>query len=386
MRMIEVKTTEDAGKFLLLPLMIYKSDSSWIRPLDNDIESVFDEKKNKFFRHGKCIRWILQNDKGESIGRVAAFINNKTASKNEQPTGGMGFFECIEDNKEAAFLLFDTCKEWLIQNGMEAMDGPVNFGERDSWWGLLVEGFTPPGYKMNYNPPYYKNYFEEYGFKVYFNQLCYSLDPMKRLEEKFYQRHKNISATGDYTAMYLKKNNLQKFAEDFRIIYNKAFAKHGGGKELESKQVQMFFAKMKPVIDEKIIWYVYYKNEPVACWINLPDINQIFKKFNGRFGWIEKLRFIVMLKMRVINRFAGLVFGIVPEHQGKGVDAFMIVEGAKIIQGQKLYFQYEMQWIGDFNPKMVAIAESLGTWRSRTLSTYRYLFDRKKEFKRHPIL
>jgi len=36
---------------------------------------------------------------------------------------------------------------------------------------------------------------------------------------------------------------------------------------------------------------------------------------------------------------------------------------------------------------MLNIAGSLGdVSRSRNLSTYRYLFDRNKEFKRHPIL
>jgi len=64
----------------------------------------------------------------------------------------------------------------------------------------------------------------------------------------------------------------------------------------------------------------------------------------------------------------------------------MIMEGAKIIQGQHLYDDFEMQWIGEFNPKMINVAESLGTYRSRLLTTYRYLFDRTKEFKRHPIL
>jgi hypothetical protein len=63
----------------------------------------------------------------------------------------MGFFECI-DKQEAAFLLFDTCKAWLEKAGMEAMDGPINFGENESYWGLLVEGFDNPSYGMNYHP------------------------------------------------------------------------------------------------------------------------------------------------------------------------------------------------------------------------------------------
>src|SRR6185503_4402005 len=230
--------------------------------------------------------------------------------------------------------------------GMEAMDGPINFGERDAWWGLIVHGFTPPLYKMNYNPPYYEKLFENFGFRTYFEQWCYSLTVANRVQEKFYKRHEEVARDPGFRSEHLRKNNLEKYAEDFRIIYNKAWVKHGAGKELEPKQVQKFFKKMKPVIDEKIIWYVYYKDEPVAAWVNLPDINQIFAKFNGRFGLPEKLRFLWMLRRRTSDKFVGLVFGVVPEHQGKGVDSYMIMEGANVIQGQHLYREYEMQWIG----------------------------------------
>jgi hypothetical protein len=160
MKIVEVTTPRHIQEFILLPVKLYKNEPNWIRPLDKDIESVFDVEKNKTFRHGKCIRWILQNDSGETIGRVAAFVNEKIVHKgNDQPTGGMGFFECIND-REAAFFLFDQCKTWLQSNGMEAMDGPINFGSRDRWWGLLIEGFDrEPNYQCNYNFPYYKDFF-----------------------------------------------------------------------------------------------------------------------------------------------------------------------------------------------------------------------------------
>ena len=102
-----------------------------------------------------------------------------------------------------------------------------------------------------------------------------------------------------------------------------------------------------------------------------------------RFSIFKKF---VIKKTRRCTKFTGLVFGIVPEFQGKGVDAFMIIEGAKVIQGQQLYDDYEMQWIGEFNPKMINVAEGLPNYRSRKLITYRYLFDRTSEVKPHPIL
>ena len=64
----------------------------------------------------------------------------------------------------------------------------------------------------------------------------------------------------------------------------------------------------------------------------------------------------------------------------------MIVEAAKIIQKKKQYEELELQWQGDFNPKILNISKNLGAKQSRLLTTWRYLFDRGKEFKRHPFL
>lgn len=381
--MQQVTTAQDIREFLELPLEIYKNDPNWIRPLEKDVEDVFDSTKNKFLKQGECARWLLKDATGRVIGRVATFTNKKY--KNEQPTGGIGFFECINDQTAANFI-FNHCKTWLQERDMEAMDGPINFGERDRWWGLQTEGFQEPLYCMNYNPEYYKTLFENYGFKVYFNQICFGMRVGDRLPEKFYQRHAELSKDKDYKAVSIRKSELSKFVKDFTYIYNKAWAGHGGGKELDERTVKKMFEKMKPVLDEHITWFTYYKDEPIAMWINLPDLNQYFKHMNGKFGWMQKLYFLWLKQFGKCNRFVGLVFGIIPELQGKGVDAFMIIEAAKVIQPRHKYDIYEMQWIGDFNPKMINIAENLGTARTRTLATYRYLFDRKKEFKRHVML
>jgi hypothetical protein len=110
----------------------------------------------------------------------------------------------------------------------------------------------------------------------------------------------------------------------------------------------------------------------------------VFKYLNGRFDLWGKLKFLWIKKTKKNLKFNGLIFGIIPEFQGKGVDAYMIIEGAKLIQDKLPYEDYELQWIGDFNPKMLNISQSLGTTLSRRLITYRYNFDRTKPFNRHP--
>jgi hypothetical protein len=375
-------------QFLKMPLSIYKNDPNWIRPLDKDVSQVFDPAKNKSFRFGKIERWLLIDQTGKPVGRIAAFINTKYKNKGDEvPVGGIGFFDCIND-QQAANLLFDTAKKWLEDKGMQAMDGPINFGERDRWWGLVTKGFQPPLYCMNYNPPYYVSLFEKYGFQIFYDQVCFDMKPKEPLTAKVWERHNQLEKDKNFSSSHIDKNQLEKYAADFATVYNKAWAGHGGLKEMSKEQVLLLFKSMKPVMDENIIRFAYYKQDPIALFVNLPDLNQWFKELNGKFGLLQKLKFLWLKKFKPNKKFCGLVFGVVPEWQGKGVDAYIIGQSAKVVQADASpYTEYEMQWIGDFNPKMLNIANSLGNVsRSRNLSTYRYMFDRTREFKRHPFL
>ncbi|MCU0391094.1 MAG: hypothetical protein MUE81_08250 [Thermoflexibacter sp.] len=387
MKIIEVVNQSQQKEFLLLPVRLYKDDPYWIRPLDSDIEKVFDKEKNKFFTHGKAIRWLLEDDKGQIIGRVAAFINERTILKdNEQPTGGMGFFECI-NSQEAAFKLFDTCKEWLTAQGMEAMDGPINFGERDNWWGLLVEGFDEPNYGMNYNFPYYKDFFESYGFQPYFNQYTYRRiihEPVVPLVE---HRANKIFQDKNYSFEHLQMNNLEKYAEDFRTIYNKAWVKHSGVKEMLKEQAMNIIKQMKPVLDEKIVFFAYYKGEPVAFYIQILDMNQALRYMNGKTDLIGKLKYLWVRYIKGFTRIIGVVFGVVPEHQGKGVEMAIVKTYANYAHVPNYKYKImDMKWIGDFNPKMMRVAEHVGGQIHRKHITYRKLFDETKPFKRSTVI
>ena len=387
MQLVEVTNQQTAREFLRVNVEVNKTDPNYIQPLDKDINDVFDRSKNKTFRFGEAIRWVLKDKDGKLIGRIAAFTNKKYRNKGDDvPVGGIGFFDCIND-QAAADMLFDTAKQWLLQKGMQAMDGPINFGERDRWWGLLVEGFKPPVYCLNYNQPYYKSLFENYGFKLFYNQICFGLDPLKKVSDKIVDRHNALAADPNYSSKIIDKSKLDKFANDFTIAYNKAWAGHGGLKELKKEQVLTMFKAMKPVMDEKLVWFAYYKDDPIAIFTNLPDLNQWFKYLHGKFDLFHKLKFLWVKLTKPNKKFVGLVFGVVPEFQGKGVDAYIIYEAALVIQPLNQYVDYEMQWIGEFNPKMINVAENFGdTFRSRRLTTYRYLFDRGKEYKPHPIV
>ena len=215
----EVKTATDRKRFLDMVDGIYAGCNAYIRPWDHDIEGVFDPGKNRLFEDGEAIRWLLCDQNGVVVGRIAAFYNRKSASQTaEQPTGGCGFFECI-DSGEAAAVLFDAAREWLAARGMEAMDGPVNFGTRDTWWGLLVDGFYPPIYGMNYNHPYYKHLFEDYGFRNYFDQYSFRRDMVgDDLNQAVFNKAGRLEQNPDYEFRSSRKKELAAAGAPFNLM------------------------------------------------------------------------------------------------------------------------------------------------------------------------
>ena len=96
---------------------------------------------------------------------------------------------------------------------------------------------------------------------------------MKRLEE-----------TPGYRFDHIDKRNLEQVADDFRLIYNKAWANFPGVRPMTREAAQALMRNMKPIIDEKLIYFAYFNDEPIGFFITVPDLNRIIGKFNGKFG------------------------------------------------------------------------------------------------------
>lgn len=379
------RATEQEWLDLVNPL--YEGNPYWIRPMDGTLRGIFTPGKNPLLEGGEAIRWILRNETGRAVGRIAAFYNREQASIEEQPTGGCGFFECIED-QQAANTLFDAAREWLKARGMEAMDGPINFGPRDSWWGVLVEGFeVQPLFENPYNLPYYKDLFEGYGFQNYFNQHTYLRDiKVGAFSDSVYERVKRLQAQPEYQFRHVSRKDLDtRVAEDFLAVYNKAWAGFSGVKEMSREQAEKMVKTLKPIADERLVYFAYYNDAPIGFFIMVPDLNPIMADFNGKFGWWQQLKLIWRLKVsKKAKRIFGLIFGVAPEYHGKGIESGMIYAFEQQVMALG-YESLELAWMGDFNPVMMRMVENYVCARKFKMhTTYRYLFDREKEFKRCP--
>jgi hypothetical protein len=387
MQVYEVITQKDVRDFHRVPRLVYQNDSNWIPHLEQDIEKIFDPSRNKLFAKGAAARFIVRDENDRPIGRIAAFINAKTAYTFDQPTGGMGFFDSI-NNESCAFLLFDTAKKWLQERDIEAMDGPINFGERNQFWGLLIDNFSDPSsYGMNYNPPYYRTLFEKYGFQVYFEQYVYKRDLFLPAQPVFVRKFRQMSLDPKYRITNIQNRSWEQIAQDFMEVYNGAWGGHENFKPMVIETARKTIKALKPIVDRDVVVFVYYEDRPIAFYVNIPELNEIFRYVNGNLNWWGKIKFLLYQKLSPPETMVGIVFGVVREFQGKGIEGAMIKwTEDHIVVAKRRYSETILTWIGDFNPKMLRVCENLGGRRFRTLATMRYLFDRDKPFKRAPLV
>lgn len=345
-RLAELSSKKDIRDFHDLAATVNRGDPNWVKPLLTDIESVFNPSSNTLFRTGEAVRWLLRDSTGAAVGRVAAFYSRKIANAGSNLVGGMGFFECINSH-EAAKILFDACRNWLADKGMTAMEGPVNFGDRDRWWGVLVDGFSPPNYCMPYNPPYYRELFEAYGFKNYFNQYTYhSLATDSGLSSVIREKAERIFNNPDYTFRYMLRTEMRDIARNFMIVYNKGWARFPGVKTISEGHARLLLKSIRPILDEKLLWFGFYKDEPVCFFLMLPEVNQIVRHLNGKMNHVGRLKFLWYRYVKnELTKAFGLIFGIVPDHQRKGVEGALIMSFARLT-GSRSFLTKNLNSIG----------------------------------------
>lgn len=386
MRTIEVKDPATINDFHAFPWILYKDNPDWVPHLRLLLENSFSPEKNKALQGGAIKRWILTDDR-KTIGRIAAFHTRNYSASYQQPTGCIGFFECVH-NQEAANMLFDTARDWLKSEGMEAMDGPVNPGENFFNWGVLTDGVKQQTFGMNYNLPYYKELFDSYGFKTYYEQYSYRMDiTSPDLPERFWKIAAWVAKKPGFTYEHFTFREQERFIRDFISIYQQAWQKHDNYKPIDPGEIRTLLRESRIFLDEEFIWYVYHAGEPVAFFMMIPDLNQVIQKLNSdRINLWNILKILYYKKAKVISRCRVVVMGVIPQFQRMGLESGIFYQLRQVMLRKPWYKEMELSWVGDFNPKMISLFNAVGATHEITHHTMRYLFDRDREFIRAAII
>lgn len=370
MRLLLVQSTSDISAFHRVLDLVYADDPHFIYPLRSDVEEVFDAVKNPVpHKEGRCQRWVLLDSNDRPMGRIAAFYRDKIdGAGNRLRRGGIGFFECINDT-DLALRLFDVAEEWLSEQAVCSIDAPINFGDRDSFWGLLISAKTYTSYRESYNPNYYQPWFQQRGYALEIEQTTYEITQATFNFDRFSAIATRAMSNSEYRFEYFKYSELEAYAGYFAEVYNQGWAHHEDFKPIHAADVYKRLKSIKPAMPEKLAIFAFAGDRPIGFFVAILEVNQVFKSFKGKMNAWNGLRFL-MNKGR-IDKAKGIVFGIIPEYQNKGIETALIMRCYEAVQFMPQLKSMELAWIGDFNPKMLSMLQSLGAELTKVHHTYR---------------
>ena len=119
---------------------------------------------------------------------------------------------------------------------------------------------------------------------------------------------------------------MNDYVPGFVDVYNKGWANFDNFTPMTEAGALQVFNSLKYVIDENLIWFAYYNDQPIGFYVMVPDINSLVQRVKGRSDWVGKLQMFYLLRFRKqhIRKIFGLVFGITPRFQGRGVEAALV--------------------------------------------------------------
>ena len=290
LRIHPVSGNKDLKAFVRVPFGLYKDDPHWVPPLEIERMGVLRKDKNPYFDHAEAQYWIAYRG-GEAVGRISAQIDQMALERMDPKTGHMGFFEC-ENDFGTAKALFDTAEAWLRQKGMKKVLGPLSHSTNEEV-GLLVDGFDEdPRIMMGHAHPYYKDLFEKAGYKKARDVYAYTLDITVPFPDKILRLVDYAMRNPD---IEIRNINLKDYKNELLLFFdilNDAWVDNWGFVGFTAAEVQHVAKEMRPFIKDYQTRICYYKGEPAAFMVTLPDLNHQIKDLNGKllpFGWAKLL-------------------------------------------------------------------------------------------------
>ena len=345
-------------KFIAVPWAIYADDPNWIPPL------LFEQKqrlsdKNPFFEHAHWQAWSAWRG-DQIVGRISAQIDRLYQETHQDAIGYFGMLEAA-DETETFSLLLQTAEDWLRNQGMSRVRGPLNLSINEEA-GLLIDGFdTPPVVMMGHARKYYGPQLEAAGYVKAKDLLAYQINPdfnappiMTQLSEK---------AGSQISVRALKRKQLKQELEVLRDIFNDAWSKNWGFVPFTTAEFADIGQLISLLVDDNFVQIAEIDDRPVAMIVAMPNINEIIGDLNGRllpWGW-AKLLWRVKVGYPTSARVP--LMGVRKEYHYSRLGptlAFLVIDAVRQALIRRGITQVELSWILEDNRGMRNIIETIG--------------------------
>lgn len=332
----EVKSKHDLSKFINFHYDLYKGNPYWVPPLRMDEFNAFIPEKNPAFEFCTVKKWLAYRDR-KIVGRVAGIIDQRYIDAWGKKMAKFGWIDFVDD-PEVASLLYSTVEKWAQENGMEAIQGPMQFTDFDTT-GFLIEGYEELStFGAGYNYPYYILHTERNGYTKEIDYVEFQVKLQNQIPEKVKRLAQVVAKRNHLHMLKVKKaKEILPYAHSIFNIINESYSHLYGFVPLTDKQidhyVKQYFGFIKP---EYVPIVLDSDNKVVGFGITMPSLSKAMQRNKGR---LYPFGFISVLKALKNNRYADLYLtAIRPDMQNKGVNAMLIYEINKVYIKNRLEF------------------------------------------------
>ncbi|MBV6623541.1 MAG: hypothetical protein KI793_11490 [Rivularia sp. (in: Bacteria)] len=362
--------TTDAQReiFLDVPFKVYKNYPNWVPPIRSSIAKQLAVNENPFLEYGEFQQFIAVSQKnGEPLGRIVAIINRRLIESEAKNVGLFGYFECIEDFEVANGLL-ETASQWLRDQGMNFVRGPINLSTHNSCL-FLVDNFEEPPIMMTpYNPPYYPEFMEKAGY--YKGNDAYAYDfPLDLILDPKFEKGYRIACKSGITFRPLRTKG-EGFEQDCRSLYelfNTTFANNYSSTPRALEEFMDEAKELQSLVDPDVFPIAEHNGKMIGCWMGLPDYNIALKHVGGKLNWLGILKFLWY--RRQIDQGRVIVICSLPEYRRKMVPLGLIYLGMQGgIKKGKPYKRAELSFVWEDNSPSRKLVEAAG---GKIYKTYR---------------
>ena len=367
---VPVKTEAEKARFVKIPMRLAAKDPQWISPLIMERMEALTPKTNPLFEHTEVQLWIARRD-GKDVGRISAQIDSLAPSDPANPSGYFGMIHA-EDDAEVFAALFAVAEDWLKQRGVKQALGPFNLSINEET-GLLIDGFdTPPMVMMGHDQPYVAGRVEALGYSKIKDVYAYKTRTSSDFPPSVRRRVDRALPQG----VTLRQLNFKNYEPEVRAmteIMNDAWHENWGHTEITEAETRQLAKSMRPVINEKLVWFADIDGESAGFGVCLPNVNEAIRDIGGKllpFGWatlLWRLRVSGVKTARV--PLMGVKRKFARDFRGQLLP-FLLIDKMRAEALKAGIEEVEMSWILEDNRPMRAIIDAAGSDRYKTYRIY----------------